>query len=52
MFKLEYKLLLKSVTQMFSKNREIHLHHIGNAKKILSESTGKLKNVIYLSARI
>ena len=50
MFKVEYELLPKSVTQMFSKNKDIHSHDTRN-KKLLRVSVGT-KNVTYLSARI
>ena len=50
MFKVEYELLPKSVTQMFSKNKDIHSHDTRN-KNLLRVSIGT-KNVTYLSARI
>ena len=50
MFKVEYELLPKSVTQMFSKNKDIHSHDTIN-KHLLRLSIGT-KNVTYLSARI
>ena len=50
MFKVESELLLKSVTQMFSKNKDIHSHDT-RYKNLLRVSIGT-KNVTYLSARI
>ena len=50
MFKVEYELLLKSVIQMFSKNRDIHSHDTRN-RNLLRVATGK-KNITFLSARI
>ena len=47
---MEYELLPKSVTQMFSKNKDIHSHDT-RIKKLLRVSIGT-KNVTYLSARI
>ena len=50
MFKVEYALLPKSVTQMFTKNKDIHSHNTRN-KNLLRMSTGT-KNSSYHSARI
>ena len=50
MFKVEYELLPKSVTQMFTKNKDIHSHNTRNIN-LLRMSTGT-KNFSYHSARI
>ena len=50
MFKVEYELLPKSVTQMFTKNKDIHSHNTRN-RNLLRMSTGT-KNFSYHSARI
>ena len=50
MFKVEYELLPKSVTQMFYENKDIHSHDTRD-KNLLRVSTGT-RNVTYLSARI
>ena len=50
MFKVEYELLPKYVTQMFTKNKDIHSHNIRN-RNLLMMSTGT-KNFSYHSARI
>ena len=50
MFKVEYELLPKSVTQMFTKNKDIHSHNTRN-RNLLRMST-RTKNFSYHSARI
>ena len=50
MFKVEYELLHKSVTQMLPENKDIHSHDTGTTN-LLRLSTGT-KNFAYLSARI
>ena len=50
MFKVEYELFPKSVTQMFTKNKDIHSHNTRN-RNLLRMSTGT-KNFSYHSARI
>ena len=50
MFKVEYELLPISVTQMFTKNKDIHSHNTRN-RNILWMSTGT-KNFSYHSAKI
>ena len=50
MFKVEYELLPKSVTQMFTKNKDIHSHNTRN-RNVLRMSTGT-KIFLYHCARI
>ena len=51
MFKVEYELLPKSVTQMFiQKNKDIHSHNTRN-RNLLRMSTGT-KDFLYHSARL
>ena len=50
MFRVEYELLPKSVTQMFTKNKDIHSHNTRN-RNLLRMSTGT-KNFSCHSSRI
>ena len=50
MFKVEYELLPKSVTQMFTENKDIHSHNTRN-RNLLRMSTGTT-NFLYHSPRI
>ena len=50
MFKVEYELLLKSVTQMFTKNKDIHSHNTKN-RNVVMISTGT-RNFFHHSVRI
>ena len=47
MFKVKYELLPKSVTQMFSKNKDIHSHDTRN-KNLLRVSTGTKNITLFL----
>ena len=50
MFKVEYKLFPKPVTQMFSNNKNTHSHDTGNSN-VLRVFTGT-NSFAYLSARL
>ena len=49
MFKVTYELVPKSIHQLFSRNKDIHLHDTRN-KDLLRASTGT-KNFTFLSSR-